>query len=222
MDEPRYVDLAEAARQLRVPVARVEDMLEVGDLSGTRFGSVWLVERRDVEQRRLTVAPRGRPLAPHNAWAVLALLEGRRPALPDEALRFVRRHLERPLSELAPALRQRSARQVTTTTVEFVASLNRHPHVVLGGAIAARVHGLIEDAPCPPDVYVRRCDAAGLLDDLRRGAGARDVVVRIVGDELWPFERGERWVGPAVAMVDLWDAGYAGLAEARPLQRNHG
>jgi hypothetical protein len=222
VSEPRYVDLAEAARRLRVPVARVEDMLEVGDLSGARVGDVWLVERRGVEQRRLTVAPRGRPLAPHNAWAVLALLEGRRPALPEESLRFVRRHVDRPLAELAPALRQRSARQVTTTTVEFVASLGRHPNVVLGGALAARVHGLIEDPPGPPELYVRRCDAAGLLDDLRRGAGAREVVIHIVGDDLWPFERGERWVGPAVAVVDLWDAGYAGLAENRPLLRNRG
>jgi hypothetical protein len=206
--EPRYLDLADAARELRVPVARVQEMLVEGDLSGAKLGTVWLVERRDVQQRKAAVPPRGRPLAAHNAWAVLALLEGREPAIPEPAVRFIRRHVERPLAALAPALRQRSARQVTSTTQPVLDALAADRRVVLGGPVAARVHGLIADGEdLAPDVYLRRVDAAEVLDAMRRGAGTREVVVRIVDDELWPFAPGERWVGPVVAAVDLWDAG---------------
>jgi excisionase family DNA binding protein len=210
VNEPRYLDLADAARQLRVPVSRVQEMLDEGHLSGARLGTAWFVERRDVQQRRASVAPRGRPLAAHNAWAVLALLEGRQPAIPEAAVRFIRRHLDRPIPALAPALRQRSARQVTTTTKDVLASLVDDRRVVLGGAIAARVHGLLPAVDDPvPDVYLRREDATEVLDGLRRGAGTHEVVVRIVDDDLWPFAPGERWVGPVVAAVDLWDAGIA-------------
>jgi excisionase family DNA binding protein len=205
---PRYLDLAEAARRLRLPVHRVRTMLDDGDLSGARFGTVWLVERGDVDHRVATAAPRGRPLAAHNAWAVLALLEGREPPIPDASVRFIRRHLERPITALAPALRQRSARQLTTTTDAVLTALTDDRRVVLGGPVAACIHGLLEDASgLAPDVYVRRADAGDVVDVLRRGAGTRPVVVRIVDDDLWPFAPGERWVGPVVAAVDLCDAG---------------
>jgi hypothetical protein len=214
--EPRYLDLADAARQLKVPVARVQEMLDEGDLSGAKLGTIWLVERRDVQLRRAAVPPRGRPLAAHNAWAVLALLEGREPAIPEPAVRFIRRHVDRPIAALAPALRQRSARQVTTTTEAVLQGLADDRRVVLGGPVAAAVHGMLVDGrDLAPDVYIRRTDAAEVLDVMRRGAGTREVVVRIVDDDLWPFARGERWVGPVVAAVDLWDAGIPSVPPRR-------
>jgi hypothetical protein len=33
--------------------------------------------------------------------------------------------------------------------------------------------------------------------------------VRLVDDDLWRFAAGERWTGPVVAAVDLWDVGVA-------------
>ena len=64
--------VADAAALMGVNVQRVRALLAAGDLSGTKVGSVWLVDPVSLAAYRHVRQPHGgRPLAPITAWAAL-------------------------------------------------------------------------------------------------------------------------------------------------------
>jgi hypothetical protein len=64
--------VADAAALLGVNVQRVRALLAAGELSGTKVGSVWLVDPVSLATYRHVRQPRGgRALAPNTAWAAL-------------------------------------------------------------------------------------------------------------------------------------------------------
>src|SRR2546426_6098390 len=104
------IPISEAAQVLGLNPARVRALAAHGQLSAEKIGSHWLVERADVERRRRQNVPAGRPLAPHNAWAMLLLASGKDVGEIDPS---VRSRLRRALAlvgilKLAPRLVRRA------------------------------------------------------------------------------------------------------------------
>ncbi|HUF33378.1 MAG TPA: hypothetical protein VMN58_09255 [Acidimicrobiales bacterium] len=89
----------------------------------------------------------------------------------------------------------------------MLASLRADPGIVLSGRDAAAEAGAPVDPGGEIDAYVRRSGA----DALVRGVRAREVLenanllLHVVDDDVWPFERGQRYAAPWVAWLDLED-----------------
>ena len=80
------VPVTEAARQLGVRRSRVHALVRAGVLDADRAGSQLLVDPTSLRRRLTAALPVGRPFAPRQAWALLALASDE-PELIERCLR---------------------------------------------------------------------------------------------------------------------------------------
>lgn len=80
--------------------------------------------------------------------------------------------------------------------------------VVRGGVSALDEHDVDLIVHDEAEIYVRASKVAGLVDRyaLESNAGRSNLIVRVVDDGVWPFERDERVATWPVVAVDLLDA----------------
>lgn len=195
--------LAQAADSLRVTPERVRQLIASGDLPAKRFGRMWMVEEQEVDRLASLPRPSGRPLSPLGAWQEIAGLEAGSPAPGVEAL-----------GVLAARLRRRSDNRRVRVHSAALRRIRDDLRLVLGGAVAATALGAPIAGSGPNDVYVRAGDLAAVLDDYGAIDDAANLVVRSVPDDVWPFSRGQRLVGPVTSLLDLADAGDRTATEA--------
>jgi excisionase family DNA binding protein len=202
-----YLGVADAAEELEVSPRRVRQLLAEGQLPGQRVGRSWAIDRADVEQLRRGGV--GRPWNAASAWAVLELAVGRNPELsPVDRSRARKRLADNGLAGLIGQVRSRSVRREMYAHPSALNRIRDEVEVVRGGVSALDEHNVDLIVRDEAEIYIKASQVAGLVDrySLEPDADRPNLIVRVVGDEVWPFDEGERVAPWPVVAVDLLDA----------------
>ena len=198
---------SEAAALLQVHPSRVRALLSANELPGEKIAGRWLVDRRAVMRRAQSSRPAGRPLSPRNAWQLLFLASGRvvDGLSPKVRWRLNRALREEGLSGLQAGLVRRGAAQQFNAHPGELAYIANDKRVVLSGISAAPSCGLELVPGNEIEGYVRSADLAAMVKKhaLHPAEGAGNVLLHIVPDEAWLFERRDRYAPPAAVAFDL-------------------
>lgn len=124
----RLLSVSEAAKELKVSPARVRAMVSHGDLLASKVGGRWLIHSAVVFERGRKSNSAGRPLEPHNAWALILLASGET------------------VEGLDPSVRSRLKRAVATRGIEAMAErLSKRAEIQTFSAHPGEVSHLLED-----------------------------------------------------------------------------
>jgi excisionase family DNA binding protein len=211
------LSVRQAADALGVDDSRVRQLLRDGKLQGQRIGGRWLVDAAGVRDRRDRGAPSRRPLSARNAWGLLALLAGHRPAGLSDAersrlgarLRNLAAHERLPTARLQELLEARAETRRYRVHSGMLAAVLAHPDAVPAGVSAAARVGADYMAPGRAEIYAHP-DKVGELElvfGMARTDQGGNLVVRIPPAEAWPFltsSAGADAPSPVVA-ADLLD-----------------
>jgi len=185
----------------------VRQLLESGQLFGQRIGRSWVIDRADVQ--RFVCSGAGRPWSAASAWAVLELALGGNPELtPVERSRARKRLADNGLADLVGQLRSRSERREMYAHPSALDRIGNDDEVVRGGVSALDAHDADLIVSDEAEVYVRESKVAGLVDRyaLDPHADRSNLIVRVVDDEVWPFDEDANVAPWPVVAVDLLDA----------------
>jgi excisionase family DNA binding protein len=210
--------VAEAAKRLNVSPQRVRAMIADHQLEAEKLGDAWLVNPQSVARRarRQTGEPApGRPLAPHNVWALL-WLASHDPQLREIAESWISPWmrwylLDRARREdwpaLAPRLRSRAAIHRLRAHPSDVPRLEQEDSIVRTGVSAAQDYGLDVQAPGVLEAYVSEAKLPRLAGKyLLEPSESPNALLHVVAD-LWPFPAGARVAPPHLVALDLLDSG---------------
>jgi excisionase family DNA binding protein len=213
----------QVADQLGLHPSRVRRLIATGDLAASKVGRDWLVDKPSVDRLRTADRPRGRPVAPAHAWAILWLASGDAQLqamaadwLEPWAASRLRRALDSGTWRLRlPLLRRRAHLLQLRARPSDIPTLLSHPSLVATGTSASHIYGLGSQVLGIIEAFV----ASPQLDTVTRhfrltggGSTQPNVILHVVSDP-WPFPDGTR-VAPAIAVA-------ADLAEADdPHRRN--
>jgi hypothetical protein len=146
------------------------------------------------------------------AWAVLLLASGDEPAadrltgLPRYRARARQWLREHPLAECADRLRERARREVFDVHPSELPRVRDRPDVLLTGASAADLVGLLGEAQSV-ELYAPAADRDAIVAEHALMAGSGDVTVRWVPDDVWPALNPAGHIAPrAAVLVDLLDS----------------
>jgi excisionase family DNA binding protein len=201
------IAVPEAASILGLSPGRVRALVARGQLSASKLGGRWLVERAAVEARKRQEVSDGRPFAPHNAWALLFLaseesVEGIDPSVRSRLRRALR--LEG-LEKLGPRLFRRAETRFFDAHPGEVAYVLEDSKLVGSGVSAAAEHGLDLVSGQEVDGYLR----AGALERfasshaLSPAGPAGNIRLRLVPNESWRFLAGRPIAPLAAVALDL-------------------
>ncbi len=202
---PELVDVAEAARELDLDPSRVRALIANGALRADKVGGRWLVHWDSVVARRRAPVPPGRPLTPHNAWALLLEASGETvPGDVEPVARWRRRQALQHWGLLAiPRRLDRRARvQQFWALPGELRALRDSDALVLTGSSAAGALGLELAAPDAIDAYVplRRLDEIVRAHALEEASSSQaNVTLRAVPDEAWLLD--DRRIAPKAAVA---------------------
>jgi excisionase family DNA binding protein len=201
------VGVADAAEELEVSPRRVRQLLASGQLSGQRLGRSWAIERAEVERLRRNEV--GRPWSALSAWAVLDLAgEGNPDLSPVDRSRARKRLAEHGLSDLVGQLRARADRRQMYAHPSALERVVHAADVVRGGVSGASEHEADLIARDFAEIYVRASQMSDLVDRyaLDDDSDRPNLIVRVVDDEVWPFDPDVKVAHWPVVAVDLLDA----------------
>jgi excisionase family DNA binding protein len=201
------VGVVEAAEELEVSPRRVRQLLASGRLPGQRAGRSWAIDRVDVEHLRRSRV--GRPWSSSSAWAVLGFAAGGNPELsPVERSRARKRLADNGLAGLVGQLRSRSERREMYAHPSALDRIVDEDGVVRGGVSAPVEYGVDLIVSDEAEVYVRARNLADLIDRyaLDPHADRSNLIIRVVDDDVWPFDEGANVAPWSVIAVDLLDA----------------
>jgi excisionase family DNA binding protein len=224
------IAVPEAASILGLSPGRVRALVAQGQLSASKLGGRWLVERAAVDARKRQEVSEGRPFAPHNAWALLLLasdesVEGIDPSVRSRLRRALR--LEG-LEKLGPRLFRRAEIRFLDAHPGEIGHLLEDPELVRSGVSAAAEHGLDLVSGQEADGYLR----AGALERfasshaLSPAGPGGNVRLRLVPGESWRFLAGRPVAPLAAVALDLSEdpdprSARAGHKTLRDLDRDH-
>lgn len=201
----RPCSVPEAAVSLGVSPQRVRALIAAGTLPARRIGGRWLVDDEAVERRRQGARLPNRPLSPRNAWALLWIAAGERPAWvgPAAASRLRGRLASRGLAAEAPLLARRARLVALRVHPGERARLLDDPAFVRSGVAATADHGLALVAPDAAEGYVNASQFEQLVArHSLRTSDDPNVRLHVVAD-LWPFRLGVNVAPLPVVIVDL-------------------
>jgi len=205
MMEP--LSIPEAAELLQLSPGRVHALVAAGRMPAMKVGGRWLVERSEVERRWRAERLRGRPFAPHNAWALLCLASGESVEALDPSVRSrLRKALAiEGLEQLAPRLVRRGDSRHFAAHRGEIPYLLEDPRFVASGASAAAAHGIDLIPGQEADGYVRADTEQEFVADhaLEPAASGANVRLRIVPDSAWRFLAEARVAPSAAVILDL-------------------
>lgn len=214
------ISIPEAAAALQLSSGRVHALIAHGKVPAVKVGGRWLLERGEVERRQRQGVLKGRPFAPHNAWALLRLASGEDPDGIDPSVRSrMRKALAvEGLEELAPRLAGRGELLYFDGHRGEVPYVIRDPRFVASGASAAGAHGLDLISGQEADGYVRAGAMGKFAADhaLRPGGRGANVRLRAIPDRAWSFPVEARIAPLAAVALDLAeDADFRSAAVGR-------
>lgn len=200
--------VVEASSELGVSPRRVRQLLADGVLAGQQVGRAWVIDSEELYHVALRRQPVGRPWNPASAWSVLALADGEEPDLSPVERSRARKRLAQGLERVAVRLAARADPQWFYAHPGVLDRLAEAPGVVRAGVSASAEHGVGLVVGDGFESYLR----AGDLDEFVERFGLDDraarpnILLRVVGDAVWPFRPGQRTAGRAVVAVDLLES----------------
>jgi hypothetical protein len=202
-----------------------------GQLSATKVGDRWFVERAAIELRRRNGAHRGRRFAPRNAWALLLLASGERLGDLGEMDPSVRSRLKRALDWqglklLRPRLSQRAEVLSFRSHPGEIPYLLEDPELVRSGISAAGDLDLGVVPGREADGYLRARSLTGFVarHALKPAGVEANVRLRVVPNEAWHLLEGREVAPRAAVALDLAEeqdprSAQAGKESLRDLDR---
>lgn len=221
------ISIPEAADALHLSPGRVHALVANGQMPAVKVGGRWLLERVEIERRLRRGALRGRPFAPHNAWALLRLASGDEPDGLDPSVRSrMRKALAvEGLEKLAPRLLRRGELRHFDAHRGEIPYIVRDPRFVASGTSAAGAYGLDLVSAQEADGYIRAGAVQKFIADhaLRPGGPDANLRLRVVPDQAWNIPANVRVAPLAAVALDLAEeadprsaaAGRAALADLR-------
>jgi hypothetical protein len=199
------VSVPDAARELDLDPSRVRSLIVDGSLRADKVAGRWLVHWDSVVARRREPMPPGRPMAAHNAWALLLAASGEPfPEGLDPATRWrLRQALQHQgLVAIRARLERRAQVQRCWALPGELRALRKNKDIVLTGSSAA--HGLGLAAPDTIDAYLSADRLATVIaeHELQQasGVGEDNVILRAVPMEAWWLSERESAPIAAVAL----------------------
>jgi excisionase family DNA binding protein len=134
-----FVTVAQAAARLDVTARRVNRLVATGDLRSSRLGATIIIPEADVERRMALRPGDGRRLTPSNAWGVLMLASGQRPAWlpPDTRFRLGQLLAEHGLMAMRARLVLRGKPMGYRAHPSVLSKFRDDPALMLSGVTAA-------------------------------------------------------------------------------------
>jgi hypothetical protein len=201
------VSIPDAARILKLSPDRVRALAVHGQLSAAKLGDRWFVERAVVERRRKEGAHAGRRFSPRNAWALIALVSGKKVEGIDPS---VRSRLKRALAlegfgKLSPRLSQRAEVLSFRAHPGEISHLLEDPELVRSGISAAGHYDLDLVSGREADGYLAKSKLKKFVarHALEPAGLEGNVRLRLVPDEAWSFLEGEPFAPEAAVALDL-------------------
>ena len=203
------LNVSEAANKLGVSERRVRQMLADGVLVGGRVGRAWVIDAKRLGQFDRCRRAVGRPWSPLSAWAVLALADGSDPVLSPVERSRAKKRLGEGLGNIVGRLGARAARHEFYGHPAVLDRLHEAPCVVRGGSSAAFEHAAEIVVLDRFEGYVKAADLAELVSrfGLDGNAERPNVLLRSVGESVWPFAPDQQFASRAVLAVDLLESG---------------
>jgi excisionase family DNA binding protein len=201
------LSVADVAVELGVSARRVRQLLASGEMDGQQVGRSWVIDGAAIDRLRPKRA--GRPWSAASAWAVLELAAGGDPELsPVERSRARKRLAESGLAGLVRQLRSRSERREMYAHPSALDRICNEAEAVRGGVSALDAHDVDLIVSDEGEIYVRASKVAGLVDRyaLEPNGHRPNLVVRVVDDDVWPFDEDVNVAPWPVVAVDLLDA----------------
>ena len=187
-------------------------------MPAAKVGGRWLIERGEVERRRRQSPLKGRPFAPHNAWALLRLASGEDPEGVDPVTRSrLRRALAlEALEKLGSRLGRRSESRFFDAHPGEIPYVIEDARLVASGISAAGAHGLDLVSGAEADGYIRAGALQEFAEDhaLRPAVRGSNLHMRVVPDKAWPQLEGARVAPLAAVALDLAEDADPRSAEA--------
>jgi hypothetical protein len=223
-----------AAAILDLQPRRVRSLIASGALAAEKVGRDWLVDPLSLDRLRVAERPKGRPLAPAHAWALLWLASDE-PILKALAARWLEpwaaTRVRRALADTnwqsrLPSLRRRARVVHLHAHPSDLARLASEPNFLPTGTSAAQQYGFDIAAPGVVEGYVPADHLDELVDKYMLAPNPQPNTILHVVSDAWPFPVGAR-VAPAIAAAaDLADsdeqrtreAGFAYLARLQKSQ----
>ncbi|HWJ49489.1 MAG TPA: helix-turn-helix domain-containing protein [Solirubrobacteraceae bacterium] len=203
-----FLSVSAAADELGVHPSRVRALIASGALSAEKVSGAWLVDRAGIAGRARQQAPAGRPLSPHNAWALLLAASGEDlPSGLEPSARWrIRRALDTyGLDALHPRLVRRAEPSSYWVLPGEMRAMRERSDLVLSGPSAAATYDLGLVGSDAIDAYVPARLVASLQREhaMERMSGPEsNVVVRAVPNGAWLLD-GRRSAPLAAVAVDL-------------------
>lgn len=201
------LSIPEAAAVLQLSPGRVHALVAQGRVPAVKVGGRWLLERGEVERRRRQGILKGRPFAPHNAWALLRLASGEDPGDLDSSVRSrLRKALAvEGLERLGPRLGGRGAARYFDAHRGELSYVAGDPRFLASGVSAAGAYDLDLIPGQEADGYVRAGNLRAFVADhaLRPASAGANLCLRVVDDGAWRFPPEMRIAPLAVVALDL-------------------
>ena len=201
------VSIPQAAKALELSPSRIQALVVRGQMPASKIGGRWLIERAAIEKRRREGAPRGRPFAAHNAWALLRLASGEDPGGIDPSVRSrLRRALAlEGLEKLGPRLIRRAESHYFDAHRGEISYILDDAAFVGSGISAAGAHGFDLASGPEADGYLRAAALKEFAADhaLRPAGPGANLHLRVVPDEAWRFLDGAPVAPVAAVALDL-------------------
>jgi hypothetical protein len=198
------VSVPDAARELDLDPSRVRSLIADGSLRADKVAGRWLVHWESVVARRREPMPPGRPMAAHNAWALLLAASGEPfPEGLDPATRWrLRQALQHQgLVAIRGRLERRAQIQRYWALPGELRRLRNSKSISLTGSSAAKKLGLA--APDTIDAYLSADHLTNVIAEhglqQARGVGEDNVILRAVPVDAWRL--GGRESAPIAAVA---------------------
>ncbi len=212
MSSDLQLSVPQAAERPGISPAAVRLRIAGGELAAVKLGRDWRLDERDVLRLARRGDGSGRPLSPAMAWAVLLLASGDEAGadllleVPRYRARARQWQREHPLAEHADRLRERARREVFDAHPSELARLRDRPDVLLTGASAGDLVGLVGGAEAV-EFYATAAAAAVIVDAHALAPGDGSVTVRWVPEDIWgQLDAGARIAPRAAVLVDLLES----------------
>lgn len=224
------ISISEAAHALKLSPARVRAMASGGQLSASKVGDRWLVEREAVEQRKRRGAHGGRRFAPRNAWALLMLSSDEEVEGIDPSVRSrLRRALAlEGLQALAPRLGHRAEVSLYRAHPGEIRHVVDDPALMRSGISAAGSLGIGLVSGREADGYLPEVALRGFIKEhaLSQAESDGNVRLRVVPDDAWVILGGRSVAPEAAVALDLMEesdprSAKAGAEVLRKLDSHH-
>jgi len=204
----QLLPVSDVARDLGVDVSRVRALIASGDLDAEKLAGRWFVDPAGLAERQRLGAGAGRPLAAHNAWALLLAASGE--DLPDGLDSVAKWRLRRSLAvDGLEGLRGRLVRRADVRRYWALDGELRHlrerDDLALSGSSASGAYELGLVAPDALDAYVPASVLVAVeCQHALEPASPADanVILRVVPDAAWMLD-GRRVAPLAAVAIDL-------------------